>query len=98
MPLGLRANWTYDTHQVPFGKGAKFLLYSDALVEVPSGPNEMLGDEGLQVEASNIWKEKPSLQLGITTLIRNYNKRLTSLLQSPDDLTVILLENTNERA
>jgi len=97
MPLGLRANWTYESHQVPFGYGSKFLLYSDALVEVPDGPDKMLGDDGLLVETSDIWKNKPSLQSAMDTLIHNYNKRLKGLTGSPDDLTVILLENTNER-
>ncbi len=97
MPLGLRANWTYDSRHVPFAKGAKFLLYSDALVEVPTGPDQMLGDDGLQQEASQVWSEGPSLRGGMNSLIENYNKRLDGLTESPDDLTVILLENTNER-
>jgi len=95
MPLGLRENWTYSNRSLPFGIGTKLILYSDALVEVERRPGEFLGEEGLKEEVSNIWKEKPTPQDLINTIVTNFQSRLGT--EAPDDLTIIYLENSGDK-
>ncbi len=94
MPLGLRENWTYSKTVVPFDTGSRFLVYSDALVEVPVNEHELLGEEGLRKEATKIWKTEPTPQIGLDRLTSKFKSRLTG--EPPDDLTIIYLENLNE--
>ncbi|MBL4907123.1 MAG: SpoIIE family protein phosphatase [Sneathiella sp.] len=92
MPLGLLKSWRYERKTVPFGRGARFILYSDALVEVECRPGELLGDAGLKQEVSQIWKTPNAHTVQMQKIIQNFLNRLNG--ETPDDLTIIYLENT----
>ena len=94
MPLGLRENWTYSKCNIPFRQGAKFLVYSDALVEVHVDEDQQLGEEGLREEATELWKTNPTPVQGLNKLVQNFKGRLSG--EAPDDLTIIYLENLDE--
>lgn len=94
MPLGLRENWQYQNKFLPFKRGAKLILYSDALVEVDVSPGKFLGEEGLKDEINNIWKEKQTPNSLLKELVSNFEKRLGN--EAPDDLTIVYLENTGD--
>lgn len=91
MPLGLLENWYYELKTAPFEKGVKFILYSDALVEVECCPGELLGEEGLKQEVTEIWKEPNSASQHMQKIVQNFLNRLND--KAPDDLTIIYLEN-----
>lgn len=92
MPLGLSANWEYERKTAPFEKGAKIMLYSDALVEVEASTGEMLGEEGLSREVAELWVQPFSHTEKIKKIAENFQNRLVG--QAPDDLTIIYLENS----
>lgn len=92
MPLGLSANWEYERKSTPFTKGSKIMLYSDALVEVETSDGEMLGEEGLSREVSELWEQPFSHTEKIQKIVENFQNRLVG--QAPDDLTIIYLENS----
>jgi phosphoserine phosphatase RsbU/P len=96
MPLGLRENWQYRSTTLPFTPNTKFLLYSDALVEVETSPDVFLGDEGLRDEVSQIWRTKPNLTQRMHEVVKRFRSRLGG--EPPDDLTIIYMENINENS
>ncbi len=91
MPLGLLENWNYELKTAPFEKGVKLILYSDALVEVESRPDELLGEEGLRQEVTDIWRENNSASQNLQKIVQKFLNRLNG--KAPDDLTIIFLEN-----
>lgn len=91
MPLGISKQAQYHNYQIAFPKGAKLMLYSDALTESPNKDGERLGEEGF----SNL--VKPFVledSLTPNTVVESVMKRFFDFAPKPppDDVTVVYLQ------
>lgn len=91
MPLGISKQAQYHNYQISFPKGAKLMLYSDALTESPNKDGERLGEEGF----SNL--VKPFVledSLTPNTVVESVMGRFFDFAPKPppDDVTVVYLQ------
>lgn len=91
MPLGISKQAQYHNYQLPFPKGSKLVLYSDALTESPSSSGDRLGEEGFSKLVEPFLKTNgiPPQQV-----VDNIMKRFFEFAPPPppDDVTVVYLD------
>lgn len=89
MPLGIKKDIVYERKEVPFERGTKFLLYSDALIETPNL-------EGKQMKEGEFWdKTFPHFSAGSAEqAIKGITEGFFSSVRRPisDDLTIVFFE------
>jgi sigma-B regulation protein RsbU (phosphoserine phosphatase) len=91
VPLGVLDEALYGEVSLPLSPGDLLLLFSDGLLEYPTGPSELLGHEGLL----SVLRQLPSEPR--ETLIPRLLEAITGdsePRQRRDDLTIVLLSPT----
>jgi len=91
VPLGILANETYETIQIPFPYGSSLLCYSDALVEVSDSQNRNISNQTVKE-----WFHEAKLKkVDVVEYILN---ALTScgITWLADDLTIVSVSNETE--
>jgi len=91
MPLGISKQAQYHNYQIPFPKGSKLMLYSDALTESPNKEGLRLGEDGF----SNL--VKPFVRDASFTPEQTVSSVMERFFDfapkpPPDDVTVVYLE------
>ena len=91
MPLGISKQAQYHNYQIDFPKGAKLMLYSDALTESPNKEGDRLGEEGFAKLVEPVVLQ--SLKNPKDT-VSEVMKRFFEFAPPPppDDVTVVYLE------
>ena len=91
MPLGISKQAQYHNYQIDFPKGAKLMLYSDALTESPNKEGERLEEDGFSKLAEPFIKDKKLNVNGVVDSVINKFFDFASK-PPPDDVTVVYLE------
>ena len=85
LPLGVRAEITYDSIEVQLGPHDRLLLLSDGIPEAPQASGEPLGYEALRTTLAGM----PSEEGWIDTLLERVRGQVRAI---DDDWTAVLLE------
>lgn len=83
LPLGLSPSEGYVTRELPFARGGRLLLYSDAAIEIPTSDG-VLDESGFIDLVARQRLEKPGV-------VQRLAVDLTALGPIDDDLTLVLL-------
>ena len=95
MPLGISKQAQYHNYQIPFPKGAKLMLYSDALTESPNKNGERLGEDGFsKMVEPYVLKENASPKETVASIMTRFFE--FSPKPPPDDVTVVYLQRKDE--
>ena len=91
MPLGISKQAQYHIYQIDFPKGAKLMLYSDALTESPNKTGERLEEEGFSKLVEPYIKDK---KMGVKQVVDTVLEKFFDFASKPppDDVTVVYLE------
>ena len=91
MPLGVSKQAQYHNYQIDFPKGAKLMLYSDALTESPNKDGERLEEEGFSKLAEPYIKNK---KMNVNQVVESVTQKFFDFSSKPppDDVTVVYLE------
>jgi serine phosphatase RsbU (regulator of sigma subunit) len=89
MPLGIKKDICYESHQVPFPPEALILLYSDALLDACNENGEQLGEKGFFDFATTAFCQKKSKDI-IPEIIKKFYEYAP--LPLADDLTAFLIK------
>lgn len=86
-PLGIEPTATYETQSIPFTKGDKLLLYSDALIETSNSDGDFIKEDALAdlLLANRTKKSQAMVGLILSHLFVNYSKDLS------DDLSLLVV-------
>ncbi|MBO5997706.1 MAG: serine/threonine-protein phosphatase, partial [Alphaproteobacteria bacterium] len=90
MPLGISKQAQYHNYQLDFPKGAKLMLYSDALTESPNKDGERLGEDGFSKLVKKPVLSKASPRETVDAVIKSFFEFAPP--PPPDDVTVVFLE------
>ena len=95
MPLGISKQAQYHNYQIPFPKGAKLMLYSDALTESPNKDGERLGEEGF---SKMVTPFVTSRSMSSKEVVSSVMERFFDFSPKPppDDVTVVFLERKDD--
>lgn len=88
LPLGISKEAVYEDYEVPFTKGDKLLLYSDALIE-----NELITKERAQL-SSFLQMVRPYLKENVSVALKEIVKLCEETQKQPldDDVTIVMVE------
>lgn len=90
LPLGIRADASYQDRRIAFPAGASLLLYSDALVETPDRAGATLDPARLKAMVSRCHRENG---LPLAALLSQFGRDRAPL---EDDLTLLWLRRTEK--
>ena len=91
MPLGISKQAQYHNYQIPFPKGAKLMLYSDALTESPNKEGDRLGEDGFsKLVEPFVLRDNLSPKETVSSVMERFFEFAPK--PPPDDVTVVFLE------
>lgn len=96
MPLGISKQAQYHNYQLDFPKGAKLMLYSDALIESPNPNGERLEEVGFAKLAEPFFQNN---KLTPTQVVEGVVGQFFDFAPKPppDDVTVVYLQRMDSK-
>ncbi len=96
MPLGISKQAQYHNYQVDFPRGAKLMLYSDALTESPNKDGERLGEEGFsKLVEPFVMRTDSTPRETVSSVMESFFEFAPP--PPPDDVTVVYLERKDDK-